>query len=172
MNTVVYVNDTHYQKISRLLDYGMSRAAIAHSMNFTLDELNGIIDNDPQYAAFVGDRLSDKVDSMEQRNDSWDSIEQMALQNVAQQMQFGYGNDIETSLKIATLANKAQRRKEADLTAQNKMNSSVTLNVDFADLIARVSQSMRTLAPVIDSQPKQSHDCIPLSVFEELAHAR
>lgn len=134
MNKSLILTENTYQRIARLLSQGVAKQAVAEASDLTMDELNWILESDIEYKRISASQLNKKAEQLEQINESWDSIEQKALQVVSAELDSEMV-DPEYAKQMAILANKAQRRKCVDVTAPTQLTAQVNINANFLSVI-------------------------------------
>lgn len=97
-----------YEQISNWMIYGLEPKSIAEALTLTLSRLEEIISEEAFETVYRSVKIQVAQQQMDTDN-SWDSIEAIALENLKTSIQLR-GTDPDLMLRVASMANKAQRR--------------------------------------------------------------
>jgi hypothetical protein len=129
------IADAKIEKIVKLINYGATNAEIAQATGLEEAEIVQVRAM-PAFIAKLADSAYEEFDNFTTMNDAWDKLEQMSLVNVLQVVE--YNKDPDFNLKVAMLANKAQRRglktnKPIQATAPTR--TVIVMNQQFVELL-------------------------------------
>ena len=164
MNTLVYLSEEKLQKIAGLLDR-CTRDDVCAYMNMTRDELDQLVDLNPEFRRVRAERVAVRQERHEQLDTTWDDIERKTITRIAQTVDSC--TDPEYLLKAARVANQAKRREEADIHAARASQAHVSVNVAFRDFINRIGEGVRDA--VQTSTAHKDHNVLSLGAFERMA---
>ena len=98
-----------FDKIGSLMLLEVSKDQIASIIGCSVKELDEILEREDYQKAYAA-KLFEEVEAQKTRNTGWDEIESQALLHLLNSLD-SYAMDAEFILKVAALANKAQRRQ-------------------------------------------------------------
>lgn len=118
--------NSHLRKIAKFRYNGISDADIANVLHLTADEFSKLLES-PEYKAISSEFQLETQEANIDIDADWDHVEREALGILKTTME--WNRDPETALKVAAIANKAQRRHRgnnalhsADLGARKVIN--------------------------------------------------
>jgi hypothetical protein len=161
-------NSDLLEKIANMLMYSVPHTQIAMVCGISEEQLEQILAL-PEFESQVATLEFANIESQKDLNEGWDSIETQALANLVTAM--GTINDPEFSLKVAAVANKAQRRGgrharpiEGDLGSRAVIN----LNQTFIERLQMNNQMVNTSETVADGDRRKDHNFLPPNAVERL----
>ena len=160
-------NNEVLQKVANMVAYSVPNGQIAMVCGISEDELNKLLDT-PQFQTELASVEFDGVEKQKTLNDGWDAIENSALAHLVTAMQTM--KDVDFSLKVAAVANKAVRRGgrfNKPIDGNLGSRAVVTLNQTFVN---RLQQNVQIGSDAAKgkSQKKKDHDFLPPSGVEKL----
>ena len=156
-------------KLARLELSGISRKQIASIMGISESRISQILVTE-EYKEEEGKIVSENVRQADLLDKGWDSIEAMSVKNVIQELQTNC--DPEFSLKAATFANKAIRRKAVNspnAIVQNAgMRAVIELNLNFATKLSSGEHQVEKKKENLFLDSKKDSDFLPASKVQNL----
>ena len=119
-----------FDRVSDFESFGYSNTQVANAMGLS-PALITEIQSHPDYVAILAEKSGDRMERAKTLADSWDMVEALSLQTVAQTL---HSNpDPDYALKAAALANKASRRGPNGNVpiVGGSANGVIKLNVNF-----------------------------------------
>lgn len=145
-----------FELISNLLFQGASLEDIGRVVGLAAADIKDLQDNNAEFQAIQSEILREKHESDTTRDQGWDRLEETALANVLETMQ--WNKDPEFALKAAMIANRANRRtaRPANQALQAPANAGsravISLNLAFIQRLQSGALQPRTLEMVPNKQ--------------------
>lgn len=169
------LTEDQYERIAALLLDGVAQSSVAEIMGITPGRITQIKDEEnfkQIYSRLAGERI--EKDS--KVNNSWDKIEQDALDVVAKRLKFS--NDPEFALKAAAVANRATRRGSARgnqaIPSDLGQRVVIQLNNTFINQIQQGQTEQGRLIEgksVIDTSGTKTMDVLPPAQVEKFINS-
>lgn len=128
-----------YFSIARALDKGISPSGIGKVFDYPIEEVTALL-AEPDFM-----RLKSWYSELSQRrsldsDDNWDSLEGKAIHNLGKIIE--HNRDPDFNLKVASVANRAQRRHRAPTsTPLDPNNAGKTVNISFQKRFVKVLEN-------------------------------
>lgn len=172
------VNDDKYIQIAHMIIAQVPQNQIAEAMGYADESRISQILQEPTYQAIENKLRLEKIEQTRAFNDSWDGAEAKALNLVHEYLETGA--DAEYALKVAVMANKAQKRgrNAGAIPGQNGMRAAIGLpthvvqNLQQNNFQLNIEKTEDKDGENVDDKPQQRiNSVLPTQVEKILSKA-
>lgn len=155
-------------KIANMLVYQVPHAQIAMVCGITVEQLEKAMTT-TQFETALATVEFENIEAQKDLNEGWDALESTAVANLLTAMQTV--NDPDFSLKVAAVANKAQRRggrNNRPIDGELGSRAVINLNQTFIERLQMSKEEKSTAIEVADNAKQKDHNFMPPNAVEKL----
>ena len=138
------------ERIAQLVLYDVPHRQIAQTVGLSEGRLSQLVNDDEQFQQILSEKSIAHHEEMQTVNDGWDALEAQAIERMLQYINMT--SDPEFMIKVAAVANKAQRRgRYSNDTIKPQGNGShVVINLNGA-FVGKMQENFKIIT---DRKPK------------------
>ena len=151
-------------RVAKLVAMDVSQKQIAQACGLTEGRISQIVDTE-KFKTLLAEIKSEDLEQTDTLNRGWDSIEEHAMGHVLEAM--AANPDPEFALRVASQANKAQRRGGlGNVPIDGRANATAVINLNMA-FVTKLQETVEIGQRAIDINAKRV-DALPLQEAEHL----